>query len=59
MTENVGKDRLADRLTEIGERCARLPVYDSRTPDEIIGYDEFGVPSPSGDFSQTDIKSVV
>ncbi len=35
---------LAQRLKEIGERCSKLPVYDSRTPDEIIGYDEFGVP---------------
>ncbi len=36
--------RLADELDEIALRCARLPVRDSRTPDEILGYDEHGVP---------------
>jgi antitoxin VapB len=32
------------RLTRIQERVARLPVLDSRTPDEIIGYDHDGLP---------------
>jgi len=36
--------RLADELDEIARRCAALPVLDSRTPDEILGYDERGVP---------------
>jgi antitoxin VapB len=35
---------LAERLNEIALRCASLPDYDTRTPDEIIGYDEYGVP---------------
>jgi antitoxin VapB len=35
---------LAERLDEIALRCAALPDYDTRTPDEIIGYDEHGVP---------------
>ena len=35
---------LARRLMEIGAQCAKLPVLDARTPDEIIGYDEIGVP---------------
>jgi antitoxin VapB len=35
---------LAERLDEIALRCAALPGYDTRTPDEIIGYDEYGVP---------------
>lgn len=35
---------LADRLMEIGAECAKLPVIDPRSPDEIIGYDELGVP---------------
>ena len=34
---------LAERLRKIGEHCASLPVYDSRSPDEIIGYDENGM----------------
>jgi antitoxin VapB len=36
--------RLADELDEIALHCARLPVRDSRTPDEILGYDEHGLP---------------
>ena len=35
---------LAERLNEILLHCASLPDYDTRTPDEIIGYDEYGVP---------------
>ena len=37
--------RLADELDEIARHCARLPVRDSRGPDEILGYDEHGLPS--------------
>ena len=36
--------RLADRLMRLGAECAKLPVLDPRTPDELIGYDEHGVP---------------
>lgn len=44
-TRNAGGKRpLIERLTEISERCASLPDYDTRTPDEIIGYDENGLP---------------
>jgi antitoxin VapB len=35
----------ADRMMAISERFARYPVLDPRSPDEIIGYDEFGVPN--------------
>lgn len=35
--------RLADRLMEIGRHCAALPDVDTRSPDEIIGYDENGL----------------
>ncbi len=37
--------RLADELDDIARHCSRLPVRDSRTPDEILGYDEHGLPS--------------
>ena len=37
------RQRLADRLLEIGAHCAALPDHDTRTPDEIIGYDETGM----------------
>ena len=36
--------RLADDLAEIADRCARLPVLDQRSADEILGYDEHGLP---------------
>lgn len=35
---------LAEELMEIGKRCAALPRLDDRTPEEIIGYDEHGLP---------------
>jgi antitoxin VapB len=38
------KRRLADELEEIAEHCANLPVLDGRPPEEILGYDEIGVP---------------
>ena len=36
---------LVDDLMEIGRRCAALPVRDARSADEIVGYDENGLPS--------------
>lgn len=36
--------RLADELDEIALHCARLPVQDPRAADEILGYDEHGLP---------------
>jgi antitoxin VapB len=35
---------IAERLNQIAKDCAALPDIDPRSPDEIIGYDEFGVP---------------
>lgn len=35
---------LADELDEIARHCASLPVRDARPPDEILGYDEKGLP---------------
>jgi antitoxin VapB len=51
--ENVEADELAcalasPRSTEepraISERCAALPDYDTRSPEEIVGFDEHGLP---------------
>jgi len=33
-----------DALRAIRERCAKLPVRDTRRPEEILGYDDLGVP---------------
>jgi antitoxin VapB len=35
---------LMGQLREILHRVDQLPVLDSRSPDEIIGYDENGLP---------------
>ena len=33
------------RIDEIVAQLAALPVVDDRSPDELIGYDEHGLPS--------------
>jgi antitoxin VapB len=38
------KRRLADELDEIALHCSGLPVHDPRSADEIMGYDENGLP---------------
>ncbi len=35
---------LRDALLDIGRRCAALPVMDGRPADDIVGYDDAGVP---------------
>lgn len=35
---------LADDLDDIARHCARLPVFDERSADEILGYDPHGLP---------------
>ncbi len=35
---------LREDLAAIRHRCASLPVLDDRSPDQIIGYDEDGLP---------------
>ena len=42
--ENAGRSLTAEIL-EIGRRCAALPDVDQRSADEIMGYDEYGLPS--------------
>ena len=42
--QNSGRS-LADELDEIAIRCAALPVLDPRSPQEILGYDEHGLPT--------------
>lgn len=36
---------MAERLLAIGARYAALPDKDTRTADEILGYDENGLPT--------------
>ena len=35
---------LREELREIARRCAALPTLDDRAADEIVGYDERGLP---------------
>lgn len=42
--ERAGRT-LADELDEIALHCAGLPVKDGRSPEEILGYDDDGLPS--------------
>jgi len=37
-------DEIERRIKEIAERVGALPILDHRSAEEIIGYDEFGVP---------------
>ena len=48
LAQQKGSDReekrLVERVMAIARRAAARPVLDPRTPEEIIGYDNFGVP---------------
>ena len=35
---------LSDELLMISRRCSQLPDQDTRSPEEIIGFDEHGIP---------------
>ena len=41
--------------------CAALPDYDTRSPDEILGYNEHGRPLlfKGDDFSRTNVAAAV
>ena len=41
---SLSKDDLIKWMETIAARCAARPVADPRSPDEIIGYDDFGLP---------------
>lgn len=38
-------ERLLEAIREIQARVARLPVLEQGTDDQLIGYDEFGLPA--------------
>jgi antitoxin VapB len=42
--ETAKSRRLADRLDEIADHCAALPVLRDRSVDDILGYDDRGMP---------------
>jgi antitoxin VapB len=45
MGSQARKAALLEDLEAIQRRWNALPVLDNRTPDEIVGYDENGIPS--------------
>jgi antitoxin VapB len=42
---DVAQERLLSEMQAIRRRVARLPELDSRSDEEIIGYDEHGIPN--------------
>ncbi|MGO9485811.1 MAG: type II toxin-antitoxin system VapB family antitoxin [Rhodomicrobium sp.] len=38
------KEEIIRQLDQLSRECAALPELDTRSIDEIIGYDEFGIP---------------
>ena len=43
--ERLRRERSGRTLSdELGRRCAKLPVHDGRPAEEILGYDESGLP---------------
>jgi antitoxin VapB len=42
---DVAQARLLTEMQAIRRRIARLPELDSRSDEEIIGYDEHGIPN--------------
>ena len=48
LARETGRTRsipLSEELAGIRRRCAALPVLDTRTAEEILGYDEHGLPA--------------
>ena len=51
LRRETGRDsagRLVEELRAISDRCAALPDYDTRSPEEILGFDEHGLPAEHG-----------
>jgi antitoxin VapB len=38
------KDELIRRMEEISARCGARPLIDPRSPDGLLGYDDYGLP---------------
>ncbi|CAJ1501299.1 type II toxin-antitoxin system VapB family antitoxin [[Mycobacterium] burgundiense] len=48
LTRTIGRTQAAplrEELASIRRRCASLPSLDGRSADEILGYDDRGLPS--------------
>ena len=43
--KGLSKAALLEEIRAISHHCASLPVLDTRSEDEILGYDENGIPA--------------
>jgi antitoxin VapB len=43
--KRLNKCALLEEIRAISHHCASLPVLDTRSDDEILGYDENGIPA--------------
>jgi antitoxin VapB len=43
-SSQIESQRVVERVMRIAERIATSPVLDPRTPDELLGYNDIGVP---------------
>ena len=43
-SRQTDSERVIERVMRIGQRIASRPVLDTRTPAEILGYNDIGVP---------------
>jgi antitoxin VapB len=43
-SSQVQSQRVVERVMRVAQRIAASPVLDARTPDEILGYNDIGVP---------------
>ena len=43
-SDHAESQRVVERVMRIAQRLASRPVLDARAPDEILGYNEIGVP---------------
>lgn len=43
--EDDRPEGIAVELNEIGRRCGELPVVSELSEDEILGYDDMGIPT--------------
>ncbi len=43
--ERRSRRNLADEVMEIADDCSALPVLDGRDADDIVGYDDQGLPT--------------
>lgn len=45
LRKDAGGQSMVDEVAAIARHCSSLPVLDDRTADEILGYDDAGLPS--------------